>query len=155
MKNMRYITICASILLVLACGKDKLETKPSIKIKSMSGTTIPVNGNLEIVLEFNDKEGDVDDSLYVNRVRLNTLGAVRDERLNDIYYIMVPEFNKKSTGEIILNLKYNFHLKDAIEAPKIDGKEVADSISFRFALQDKGGNTSDTVSTEQIVVERQ
>jgi hypothetical protein len=155
MKNMRYITICAGILLVLACGKDKLETKPSIKIKSMSGNIVPVNGSLEIVLEFNDKEGDVDDSLFVRRLRLNTLGAIRGERLIDSFYLMVPAFNKKSTGEIILNLKYNFHLKDAIEAPKVNGVEVADSIMFRFALQDKGGNTSDTLNTEQIVVERQ
>ena len=154
MKNMRYIILCAGILLVVACGKDKLETKPSIKIKSVSSSTVPVGGNLQIVLEFADKEGDVDDSLFVRRVRLNTIGAVRDERLIDSFYLMVPEFPEKSRGEITLNLQYNFHLKDAIEAVEINGKEVADSVMFRFALQDRGGNTSDTVNTGQIVVER-
>lgn len=154
MKNMRYITLCAGILLALACGKDKPETKPSIEIKSVSGNVVPVGSDLQIVLEFNDKEGDVDDSLFVRRVRLNTMGAVRGERLIDSFYLMIPAFNQKSTGEIILNLQYNFHLKDAIEAQKINDKEIADSVLFRFALQDKGGHTSDTVSTEQIVVER-
>jgi hypothetical protein len=153
MKNMRYITLCAGILLTLACGKDKLETKPSIEIKSVSGNVVPVGGNLRITLEFNDKEGDVDDSLFVKRVRLNTIGAVRDERLTDSFYLMVPAFNEKSTGEILLNLQYNFGLKDAVENIKVNDKEIADTVLFRFALQDKGGHTSDTVSTGQIVVE--
>lgn len=153
MKNMRYITLYAGILLALACGKDKLETKPSIEIKSVSGDLVPVGGNLRIVLEFNDKEGDVDDSLFVKRVRLNTIAPVRDERLIDSFYIIVPPFNEKSTGEIILNLKYDFGLKDAVENIRENNKEIADSVLFRFALQDKGGHTSDTVSTGQIVVE--
>ncbi len=56
MKNMRYITLCAGILLVLACGKDKPATKPSIKITSVSGNIVPPSGGLSITLEFNDKE---------------------------------------------------------------------------------------------------
>jgi hypothetical protein len=155
MKNMRYIILCAGILMAVACSKDKPETKPSIKIKSVSSSIVPINGNLQIVLEFTDKEGDVDDSLFVNRVRLNNIGAVRGERLIDSFYLLIPEFPEKSSGEITLNLKYNFHLKDAIEAFKdAQGHEIADSVLFRFALQDRGGNTSDTVSTEQIVVQR-
>lgn len=158
MKNMRYITICAGILLMLACGKDKPATKPSIKIKSLSSKAVSADGYLSITLEFSDKEGDVNDSLYVKRDRLNTIpGDFGNKRTIDSFYIIIPDFPSKSTGEILLNFEYNGYLVDA-ESPHSDpgqpNGKVPDSIQFRFALQDKGGNTSDTVKTDQIVVIR-
>jgi len=158
MKNMRYITICAGILLMLACGKDKPATKPSIKIKSLSPKEVQAGQPLSITLEFTDKEGDVNDSLYVRRDRLNIIpGDFGNKRTADSFYILIPDFPSKSTGEILLNLQYNGYLADA-ESPHADPSQpngkVPDSIQFRFALQDKAGNTSDTIKTEQIVIIR-
>lgn len=157
MKNMRYITICAGILLVmLACGKDKPETKPSIKIKSISGNIVPVNGNLNITLEFSDKEGDVNDSLFLKKIRLNTIPPVSGITIRDSFYLMIPDFPAKSNGDIELRLGY----QDVISAsnPPVDptdpAKKVSDTIIMKFALQDKGGNTSDTIETEKIVILR-
>ncbi|NII27252.1 hypothetical protein HB364_19340 [Pseudoflavitalea sp. X16] len=154
---MRYITLCAGILLALACGKDKLETKPSIEIKSMSGDMIPVNGNLAITLKFNDKEGDVD-SLYVQRIRLNKEKDPPGGRTPpDFFHLQVPEFPEKSTGEILLNFAYSGYLADAItprDDPNSPTGKLADSIAFRFALMDKSDHTSDTITTAQIVVIR-
>lgn len=159
MKNMRYITICAAILLALACGKDKPESKPSIKIKSIS-TNLVDNRDipLNITLEFKDKEGDVNDSLYVKRDRLNKIDGLNGNlRTADSFYIMIPNFPSKMTGEILLSLKYDGYLADAQNPATLPGStdKVPDSIRFRFALQDRGGHTSDTVMTEQIVVIRQ
>lgn len=158
MKNMRYITICAGILLVLACGKDKPATKPSIKIKSINTSEVQPRDPLSITLEFSDKEGDVSDSLYVKRDRLNKIpGDFGNKRTNDSFFIIIPDFPSKSNGEILLNLKYDGFLADA-ESPHADPSQpngkVPDSIQFRFALQDKGGNTSDTLTTGQIVIIR-
>lgn len=158
MKNMRYITICAGILLLLACGKDKPATKPSIKITWVSGDVVPVGGSLGITLEFNDKEGDVNDSLYVRKIRLNTIPPVSGITIRDSFYIMIPDFPEKSTGEIMLNLDYQNHLISAQDAPHDPAdptKKISDTLIFRFALQDKGGHTSDTVETGKIVVMRQ
>ncbi len=157
MKNMRYITICAGILLVLACGKDKPATKPSIKIISVSGNIVPPSGGLQITLEFNDKEGDVNDSLFVKKLRLNTIPPVSGITIRDSFWLMIPDFPAKSTGEIILNLDYQNHLISAAQAPTDPTdptKKISDTLIFRFALQDKGGNTSDTVNTEKIVIMR-
>lgn len=157
MKNMRYITICAGILLVLACGKDKPETKPSIKIKSVSGNIVPPSGGLQITLEFNDKEGDVNDSLFVKKLRLNTIPPVSGITIRDSFWLMIPDFPAKSTGEIILNLDYQNHLISAAQAPADPNdptKNISDTLIIRFALQDKAGNTSDTVQTEKIVIMR-
>lgn len=158
MKNMRYITICAGILLVLACSKDKPETKPSIKIKSISGNIVPPNSGLAITLEFLDKEGDVNDSLFVKKIRLNTIPPVSGITVRDSFYLMIPDFPEKSKGEIMLNLDYQNHLISASEAPTDPTdptKKISDTLIIRFALQDKGGHTSDTIETEKIVIMRQ
>ncbi|WP_162915700.1 hypothetical protein [Paraflavitalea soli] len=154
---MRYITICAGILLVLACGKDKPATKPSIKIKSVSGNIVPPSGGLQITLEFSDKEGDVNDSLFVKKIRLNTIPPVSGTTIRDSFWLMIPDFPAKSNGEIILNLDYQNHLISAAQAPNDPNdptKKISDTIIMRFALQDKGGNTSDTVNTDKIVIMR-
>lgn len=159
MKNMRYITICAGILLILACGKDKPATKPSIKIKSVSGDVVPVNGNLLFTLEFTDKEGDVNDSLYVRKIRTNTIPPVSGITVRDSFYIIIPDFPSKANGEILLNFDYQNYLISAQEAPDDPNNpdpavKIADTLIFRFALQDKAGHTSDTVQTEKIVIMR-
>jgi hypothetical protein len=157
MKNMRYITICAGILLVLACGKDKPATKPSIKIKSISGDIVPVSGNLRITLEFNDKEGDVNDSLFVKKIRLNTIPPISGITIRDSFWIQIPDFPAKSTGEILLDLEYQNYLISAAQAPNDPTdptKKISDTLIFRFALQDRGGNTSDTINTDKIVIMR-
>ena len=50
------ILICCFIV---ACSKDTFETRPTIKIKEVSSEVIPLNGNLDITLEYTDKEGDL------------------------------------------------------------------------------------------------
>lgn len=157
MKNMRYILFCAGILLAVACGKDKPATKPSIKIKSVSTDNLPVGEPLQMILEFTDKEGDISDSLYIKRLRLNTLDPQNGPiagRLLDSFFVMVPEFPTKMKGEIIINLAYDNGVKDAIASQIIGGQPTPDSIQFRFALQDLAGHTSDTVTTKLIVVQR-
>lgn len=157
MKNMRYITICAGLLLMLACGKDKPETKPSIKITSVSGNIVPVGSNLAITLEFNDKEGDVNDTLFVWKPRLNTIPPVSGVTLRDSFPIRIPDFPSKSTGEILLDLDYNSYLVSAQSAPddpNNPGQKISDTVLFRFVLKDRAGNTSDTVQTDQIVILR-
>ncbi|WP_276481966.1 hypothetical protein [Paraflavitalea pollutisoli] len=153
---MRYITFCAAILLALSCGKDKPETKPSIKIKSISPMEVQDGQPLSITLEFADKEGDVDDTLYIKRDRLNKVdGQFGNKRTNDEFFEMIPPFPSKANGEILLTLKYHGYLVDAEAPQKIDSvRFYPDSIRFRFALHDRAGNVSDTVISEQVVIIR-
>ena len=51
---------------LIACNKDKFQTKPQLRIKSVNQTTVPVNGSAIFRIEFTDKEGDVIDSFFVN-----------------------------------------------------------------------------------------
>ena len=60
----------------------------------------------------------------------------------------MPDAANFSDAVIQLDLKYNDYLVDAINPTEND------TIAFRFALKDKAGNVSDTITTDPIVVIR-
>lgn len=146
----------AFIVCLVACSKDKFQTKPSLSVKSVSSKNIPVNGSMNIALEYTDKEGDIGgDTLFLFKKR-NNLNATAT--LPDTVKFLVPEFPDKSKGEIELNLDYNNYLVSAIAPPNdpssATGKE-SDSLTFKFVLKDRGNHTSDTAVINNIVVQRQ
>lgn len=62
------ISLLAIVVFVLvACGKDKFLTVPSLRLKFKSTDVVPMNGSLRLILEFTDKEGDVHDSVWVKK----------------------------------------------------------------------------------------
>jgi len=138
----------ACITVVIACSKDKFQTRPQIKIKSMNGNIIPVGADLIIRLEFTDKEGDLgEDTLLSIRNRTNLRPLPPGGSSPDTIYNIIPEFPDKNKGE--LEVKYNWttylHQSDVEN----------DTIFFKFVAKDRGGHVSDTVTSEQIVVLRQ
>src|SRR5690242_17258571 len=92
----------AAALLLAACGKDKFESKPHLKIKSVNTHEVAANQTLSVLLEFTDKEGDVSDSFLIIRQRLNQNGPL----LMDPLPYKLPEFPATSKGEIEVNLGY-------------------------------------------------
>jgi len=155
MKNMRYITICAGILLMLACGKDKPETKPSIKIKSVSADVIPNGGSLYVELEFADKEGDINDTLYILKKRLNKkeVATIRDSIARK-----VPDFPARSRGTIELTLDYSNYLVSAQSPPVVTPGPPPtyepDTVKMSFVIKDKANNKSDTVTIPRLIIIR-
>lgn len=146
------IILCVS-LLVFACSKDKVETKPQIKIKSANPEVVPQNGNMIVNLGFTDKEGDLD-AVYIWKVRLNKF--VRPTIRDSIPPREIPEFPKNPKGELELNLEYQAHLISA-QSPRRDpltGKLEPDTLNFKFLVKDKAGNVSDTAYLNNIVVLR-
>lgn len=110
---------------------------------------------MNIVLEFTDKEGDVNDTLYFYKVRINqrTTATIRDS-----LSFQLPDFPSKSKGEINLSLEYVNHLVSAVNPPEAlppaTGLE-SDSLTFRFVLKDRANNTSDTLDINDIVIQRE
>jgi hypothetical protein len=151
----KLLTIVLMVLLFAACGKDKFQTKPSLKIKSISGNIVPVNSAIRFTLEFTDKEGDVYDSIFVKKIRLNKRVVTT---LRDSFGFAIPEFPNAPKGEIDLTLDFQSALS-ALNPPNIIGsnppKKEPDSLLFKFYVQDKKKNKSDTVTTEMIQILRQ
>jgi hypothetical protein len=144
----------APLLWLTACNKDKYQTKPQISIKSVSTDVVPINGSATFVLSYTDKEGDISDTLYVRKTRINktTVATVRDY----IFY-KIPDFPDYPKGEINVMLDYQTILS-AITPPPIPGSNPPqpqpDTLNIKFWIKDKGGNISDSVTAEKIVVIR-
>lgn len=153
--------ITFSLLIILfvvaiACNKDKFQTKPTLTIKSITGDYIPLNASLGITLECTDKEGDVQDSLFIVKRRLNK--NVRPT-VRDTLSFKFPVFPSTQRTEIALTLEYQNHIISASNPPFIPGsnppQRELDTLVFKIAVKDKAGNVSDTVTSQQIQVYRQ
>jgi hypothetical protein len=128
------------------CSKDEYNTKPTLKITSVSTNVVEINESLIFDLKVTDKEGDVTDSLFFKKVRLNK--RVR-QTLRDSFALKIPDAPKSTNGTVRVTLDYNNYLVSAV-APVEN-----DTLVFKFALKDEAKNISDTVTSEQIVIKRQ
>jgi hypothetical protein len=142
--------------LMIACSKGKLTTTPKLELKSLSTKIVPVNGSLTVVLKFKDKEGDISDTFYVKKIRLNrrVVTTVRDS-----FYYKVPDVPAKTyRGEFQIDMDYQTILS-AISPPVIPGsnppQREPDTLMLKFATKDKGNHVSDTLIIPQIIVIRQ
>ncbi|NOT50156.1 MAG: hypothetical protein HOP10_02655 [Chitinophagaceae bacterium] len=154
---MRLFVPLLSILIFIAvgCGKDKFLTKPTITIKEISGNFVPLNGSLQVTLECTDKEGDVQDSVFVVKNRLNKRVV---PTIRDTLRYKFPVFPTKTRTEIVLTFDYQSILS-AQNPPFIPGSSPAqrelDTLVIKFAVKDNAGNISDTVISNMIQVFRQ
>lgn len=154
MKQYLFLFLALGTLLV-ACDKDKFETKPQISIKSVNNDRVPYNGILEVLLEFADKEGDVSDSLFVIRERLN--------RKNPIVSLpspfKIPAFPERAQGEMQVRFDFQTQLVSGIPAiviiPRTNPATYEpDTMRLKFVARDLEGNVSDTVVLDNVIVER-
>ena len=145
---------CSVMLLSLACNKDKFETKPSLKLKSQNGDTFSNNQALVVEFDFTDKEGDVNDTLFVKKIRINQRQAA--QTLRDSFKLKVPDFPTENEGIIRATLDYQNYLISAINPP-VSGnppKPEPDTLMMKFALKDKAKNISDTVTIGPLYIIR-
>jgi hypothetical protein len=132
-----------SLVLVFACGKDTLETKPAIKVKEMNGTQIPPGAILRVTLEFNDKEGDLGagELTYIrDRQNIRPVPGTFDKA--DTARYPLPVFPDRESGDIDVDIPYDFMDEDPNDN---------DTMVFRFMVIDRAGNKSDTITTAQVV----
>jgi hypothetical protein len=154
---MKYTFLSILLLALIAgCSKDKFESKPQLKLLSVSDKVVPKNGTLDVRLEFTDKEGDVYDSLFVSKVRLNVRTT---QTTRDSFHLKVPNFPDNKKGELSFTLSYQLHLISAQSPLTVPGTNnpvlyESDTLNFRFVLRDKAGNKSDTLVIDNVVVER-
>ena len=149
--------ICIALIIVvgmIACGKDKFETKPQLTLRSKSPDVVPVNGTLRLNVEYTDKEGDVSDSVLIVRQRLNKRGPVQ---LPANPY-GIPDFPKTDKGEFEITLEYQFHLITGLSPIRVTGsnppRNEVDTLRIKIVARDKGGNKSDTLVVDNVYVIR-
>jgi|CXWL01.1.fsa_nt_gi hypothetical protein len=150
-----FIVLSALAVIIIACNKDKFQTKPTIRVKSINGNFIPLNGTFVITLECTDKEGDVQDSVIIIKKRLNRRVVAT---LRDTLRYKFPVFPKNTRTQVQATLDYQSILS-AFSPPFIPGsnppQRELDTLILRMAVRDNAGNTSDTIESPTIYVYRQ
>ena len=144
MKTFPAIFVVSLAILLIACGKDKYETKPKLEIKDYSSKEIFAGSQLNIRISYFDKEGDLSQAPIIGILRrLNIFPLPPSLDKVDTIRTNLPEFPKNDDGEITFSLPYDFLKESTTEN---------DTIIFRFSVTDRAGNTSDTVDSAPIVI---
>jgi hypothetical protein len=137
------------LAVLTACKKDKFTTKPQIQKVTLSSTTVPVNGALSISVEYTDKEGDISDSFYIRKIRINQKKV--SQTLFDSIRYKIPDAPANRTGFLDMNLAYAL----LVSAQNPGNPAVNDTIRFVIKIKDKAKNVSDTFLTDPVVIIRQ
>ncbi|MGI8951530.1 MAG: hypothetical protein ACR2FN_08090 [Chitinophagaceae bacterium] len=140
------ILILTLILTALAaCKKDLYTTAPQLKFLSVNADVFPQNSILQFKIQVTDKEGDIQDTFWVQQISINACA----DTLTQPY--QVPDFaaTKDLKGEFDITYAYG----DVQGYPFITGCSLKnDSCYFRFWLKDKANHISDTISSSPIVL---
>lgn len=145
-----FVIFSTVLILLVACGKDKFETKPTLDVKSVASKSLDQGENFSATLEYTDKQGDVDSILYIIRERVNIKGP----RSVSNGYTM-PEFPGKSKGDIQVTLDYALQLTQGFTAISLPGNQKeADTMNIKFVLKDRANNLSDTAVVSTVVIKR-
>ena len=140
---------------MISCDKDKFETKPQLEYLSRNTEVVEVGQAFRLNIEFRDKEGDVSDTLFIVRQRLNKKGPVQ---LPASFYL-IPDFPKTDKGEFEITLDYSQQLTSNLTAIPIPGtgtppKKEVDTLRIKIVARDLGGNKSDTLVVDNVYVTR-
>lgn len=138
-----FLSFIIGAALLTACGKDTLKSRPQLTLKSVSSTTVPANGDLQIVLRLSDREGDFMESIYVEK----TTTRCTNSNFLDSQLYTIPTDLPRSTffaGDVVLTFTYPFELQPRCNRP--------DTTTFRFWIKDAAGNISDTATTPKIII---
>jgi len=138
---MRYTVLFSILLLAIltGCKKNKFQSTPSLKFKSVSTTVLPPNQGIQFKLSFTDAEGDLNDSIFIQKIAANCATSNFDD------YYEIPSFPTSSNeqGDILVTFRY------IDVTPRCQQNDTA---VFRFAIKDKANHVSDTVSTPPIII---
>lgn len=143
---MRKIIPFALVLLLMnGCGKDSLQSKPSLKLNSISNNNIAAGDDLEVRLQLKDLEGDFLDTIWIKKL---TTSCPRSNFTDSSLFRIPADLprTKNFSGELILSLNYSIVLQ-----PRCFKNDTA---TFSFWVKDKKGNKSDTVKTSPIIIIR-
>src|SRR6187200_896585 len=140
---------------MLSCGKDKFETKPQLEYLSRNTEVVEPGQPLRLNIEFRDKEGDVSDTLFIVRQRLNKKQPIQPQAS----FYLIPDFPKTDKGEFEITLDYSQHLTTGLPAISIPGsgnpsKKEIDTLRIKIVARDLGGNKSDTLVVDNVYVKR-
>ncbi|MCW3106015.1 MAG: hypothetical protein JWQ09_521 [Segetibacter sp.] len=145
--NTKILLTIIALGFLAACSKDKYTSKPQLKFKSVNTKVLSRGQQITFTLEVTDAEGDLQDTIWVQESVKNCSqsGGTAPYRMPDF----AATKNLKGDIQICYSYGINLGCPDIFE-PKCNGRN--DSAIYRFWLQDKAKNKSDTAKSDEIVI---
>ncbi|MCR6721093.1 MAG: hypothetical protein NVV59_12570 [Chitinophagaceae bacterium] len=141
MKLIPILLIASACVAIAACSKDTFETKPKIEIVDYNSRDVVAGQNLNITLEYFDKEGDLGQGWITAILDRQNLSQRTDSMATILTYAL-PDFPPRDKGEILLRIPHNSLRHTTFEN---------DTFLIHIFVVDREQNISDTITTEQIV----
>lgn len=140
--------VLAISLVFSACSKDSYNTKPSLTFTSVNNTVFGNGNEMVFNLTFTDKEGDLQDSIWIQKIT-KTKGCINFSDRSKI-----PVFTPTANLKGILEIGYSVGTNSSSLYPILPGcpGNKNDTCYFKFWARDLGKNVSDTVVSPEIII---
>jgi hypothetical protein len=139
----------------ITCSKDSYNTSPTLTFESVNATVFPQQSVVTFNLTCTDKEGDVVDTIWVQRI---SKVAACSGSVSGVDSFEIPDFNppKNVKAEFEFTYTYAGAFPPNLKACTIGNSQSADDTSyFRFWMHDKAQHVSDTVNSPDLVFLKQ
>ncbi len=151
----KLLLLFVTTALLISCGKDKYQTTPQAKIKSIKVADIVDQlGNTGKVVEFEltvtDKEGDLQDTIIIDKLDAASPACPGNTLLGDTYKI--PNYPGEPNQQITVKVKYaNININGYGLLGGSACSPRNDVSRFRFIISDKAKNR-DTITSEPVAL---
>lgn len=149
-KSIQLFLLCSAMIFT-ACSKDKFNSKPQLTFKGVSSTTIKSGDLLQFQIGITDKEGDIQDTLWM--IRTSKI-CPRDFITRDSF--KVPDFISPANLDAKIDITFTYKIQNG-DIKLITGcfsPPKNDTSTFKFWIRDKKGNISDTITSPAIALLR-
>jgi len=152
--KIKLLIVALSVLGCITCSKDTYNTKPTLKFESVNGTVFEQQSIVTFKLQCTDKEGDVVDTIWVQRI--SKVKAC--DTLSHIDSFRIQDFNPPK------NVKADFYFTYGYATPfppnlaactNQNSESTTDTSYFRFWMHDRAQHVSDTAKSPDIVFLKQ
>ncbi len=143
----KILIVLIGIIIITACNKDKYTDAPQISLKSVNTTVLYPNNVLTFDITVTDKQGDVQDTIWVQKITANC-------SLSDFTQSYpVPYFNPTKNFKGVFELSYAYGIGTnypPIKEPSCFRQN--DTCVFKFWMKDLANHQSDTITTPTIIL---
>src|SRR5689334_1005939 len=105
MKLQYLILMIAVSVLMATCSKDKFTTKPKLELESINGDAFVSRSLLTFKFKLTDKEGDVNDTMWVQKVSL----VCEEGNVGWPGAYKMPEFTTTKNLKVALDVNYCYN----------------------------------------------
>jgi len=133
-------------LCFLGCSKENYSSTPKLTYQSVNTSQLQVDQIIKFNLTVTDKEGDVIDTMYIQKVSINCPAGNFSERRQ------IPTFPTTTNLSANIIISYSNGINNIGYTTIASKCYHNDSCYFRFMMKDKANHKSDTVNSGIIVI---